>query len=430
MQSWKKTFYIMWVAQFCSMMGFSFVFPFMPFYLRDHLGVTGEASVAWWAGMASSATGFSLMVFSPIWGHLADRFGRKPMVLRSMFGGGVVIGLMAFARTSTDLVVLRAIQGAFTGTLTASVALVASVVPARRAGFALGMMQAAAFAGTSVGPLFGGLLWEWWGPRPTFLLAGAVLALAGLVVKFGVVEHFVRHPEHEKEKRGSFGQVFAATGFLVAAFVIFQIQFANMVRQPVFVLFIEKLHGTTEGAASLVGKLAAAAGVVGAVFAVVFGRCSDAWGHKRTLVLCTMLAGIAVIPQAFSQKVWQMFALQLIFGLGVAGMMPSVNVIVKNIMLPQNLGKAFGVTSSVRCLGMALGPLVGGYLAAHLGPDIRLRAPFLLTGVLLLATALLVLWQIGSKAGEPAPDPSRPEPAFDPGEGAGPSHELNQLEAE
>jgi len=250
--SWKKTFYIMWLAQFCSIMGFSFVLPFMPLYVRE-LGVSGDANVAWWAGLASSATGFSLMFFSPIWGHLADHYGRKPMVLRSMFGGAVVLALMGLSRNVTDLVILRAIQGALTGTVTATVALVASVVPAHRAGFALGMMQAAVFAGGSIGPLLGGEMWDRFGPQAPFLMAGAVLALGGLVVKFAVVEDFTRHPASEKHRRGSFREVFTAAGFLAAALVIFQIQFANMVRQPVFVLFIEELYGSGEAVARFVG---------------------------------------------------------------------------------------------------------------------------------------------------------------------------------
>ncbi len=389
MQPWKRTFYIMWVAQFCSIMGFSFVLPFMPLYVRQ-LGITGDANVAWWAGLASSATGFSLMVFSPIWGHLADRYGRKPMVLRSMFGGAVVLALMGLSRNVTDLIILRAIQGALTGTVTASVAMVASVVPARRTGFALGMMQAAVFTGGSFGPLLGGEMWDRLGPQAPFLAAGIVLGVGGLVVKFGVVEDFTRHPASEKHRRGSFRQVITATGFLVAALVIFQIQFANMVRQPVFVLFIEQLYGSGESVARFVGRLMFVAGLVAAVFAGVFGRYADTWGHKRMLVLCTALAGLAVLPQAFARNVWELAGLQVVFGLAVAGMMPSVNAIVTNMIAPQNLGKAFGVTSSVRCLGMTLGPLTGGYLAIHTG----LRGPFVVTGVLLLVTTLLVLWKI------------------------------------
>jgi len=391
MQSWKRTFHIMWVAQFCSILGFSFVLPFMPLYVRK-LGITGDANVAWWAGLASSATGFSLMAFSPIWGHLADHYGRKPMVLRSMFGGAVVLTLMGLSRNVTDLVILRAVQGALTGTVTASVALVAAVVPARRMGYALGMMQASVFAGGSIGPLLGGEMWHRFGAQAPFLVAGVVLALGAVVVKFGVVENFTRHSAAEKHRRGSFRQVFTATGFLVAALVIFQIQFANMVRQPVFVLFVEELYGPGADVAKFVGRLLCIAGLVAAVFAGVFGRYGDTWGQKRMLVFCTALAGLAVLPQALAQNVWQLAGLQVVFGLAVAGMMPSVNAIVTSTMSPQNLGKAFGVTSSMRCMGLALGPMTGGYLAGLTG----LRGPFVATGVLLLLSALLVSWKIRS----------------------------------
>jgi len=97
-----------------------------------------------------------------------------------------------------------------------------------------------------------------------------------------------------------------------------------------------------------------------------------------------------VLPQALARNVWQLAGLQVVFGLAVAGMMPSVNAIVTNMMDSRNLGKAFGVTSSVRCLGMTVGPLTGGYLAIHTG----LRGPFVATGALLLITAVLVFWRI------------------------------------
>jgi DHA1 family multidrug resistance protein-like MFS transporter len=424
MEPWKKTLYIMWVAQFSSLMGFSFVLPFMPFYVRQ-LGVEGDANIAWWAGIASAATSFTLTIFSPIWGHVADRHGRKVMVLRSMFGGAVVLLLTGFARNITELCILRALQGAVTGTMTASMALVASTTPSFRSGYALGLMQAAAFAGSSMGPYLGGKMWDLWGSRAPFLVASCVLVAAGTLVKFGVKENFRRHTSRGKGHPGSFAEVFAATGFLVAVLVLFQIQFGTMARQPVFVLFIEQLYGTHEGVATFVGQLLAVTGLVAALSAGVFGRFSDRLGHRRLLACSTLVAGVVVLPQAFARNVWELAALQVVFGFAVAGIGPSANAIIRRAVPDRNIAKAYGISASLTSLGSGLGPLVGGYLAGPAG--LGLRAPFLVTGAVLILTAGVAMVALKSSAPaldaaeaqvDVAPTIALPAPALDPEEGS------------
>jgi DHA1 family multidrug resistance protein-like MFS transporter len=331
-----------------------------------------------------------MTVFAPIWGILADRYGRKLMVLRSMFGGAVVLALMAFARNVSDLLVLRLLQGALTGTVTASVALVASVAPVNRSGYALGMMQAAVFGGASIGPLLGGAMADKLGFRPPFFVAAAVLLIGGLLVRFGVQEQVGSQPVVRERKRGSFAEVIGATGFIVATFALFQIQFANTAVSPVFVLFVEKLNGTPLGVATITGGIMSVAGIAAAFSAGMFGRFGDAWGHKRLLVVSTLFAGLITLPQAFARDVGQLFVLRVLLGLAAAGIMPSANAIIRSITVEENVGTAFGLVSSASCLGTALGPLAGGYLAASMG----LPAPFVLTGMVLVLTSFLVTWGV------------------------------------
>lgn len=385
MTPWRKTFYASWVAQVISVTGFTFVLPFLPLYIRT-LGVESEADVARWAGIIGAATGATMTVSAPIWGGLADRYGRKIMVLRAMFCGAGILALMGFARGVGDLLILRLLQGALTGTITASVALVSSVTPTERSGYALGMMQAAVFGGASVGPLLGGAIADRLGFRPACWIAGSVLLVGGLLVKFAVREQFRPVSESTRRETGSFVHVLAATGFFAAVFVLFQVQFANGAMWPVFPLFVEKLHGTRADAATVTGVILSAAGIVAAVSAGLFGRIGDAWGHKRLLVACTLFAGMVSIPQALAHSVPQLFFIRVLFGLGAAGILPSANAIIRAITHDHNIGKAYGITSSASCFGMALGPLAGGYLAAHVG----LTAPFILTGLVLICTSVVV----------------------------------------
>ena len=396
MSSWKRTLYACWLAQVFSITGFAFVFPFMPLYIRS-LGVTERAEVIRWAGIADSATAVTMALFAPVWGSLADRFGRKPMVLRSMIGGAAVLSLMGFCRTVGQLVVCRLLQGVLTGTVTASVALVASAAPRERSGYALGMMHVGVLVGVSIGPFFGGAMAEVFGFRAAFLIAGALLLAGGLLVKFAVEEHFTPAMPGDGAARGSFGEVLAAGGFLAAVFALFTIQFANSAPAPIFPLFIEKLRSTSERIKVVTGSVVSVGGVAAALSAGVFGRFSDAWGHKRVLVATTAFAALVSILHLFVQSVGHLVALRALLGLGAAGMMPAANAIIRDITAERNLGRAFGVTSSLACAGMALGPLAGAYLGRHY----TLRTPFVLTGVVLGFAAGLVLWRV--QRDRPAP---------------------------
>ena len=154
-KKWQRNLWATWVAEFLAIMGFSSSFPIWSYFIQE-LGVTGDA-VAKWSGIIISASSLTMGIMGPIWGMLSDRYGRKMMVMRAMFGGAVTIGLMGFAQTVEQMLVLRLIQGAFTGTVAAATTLVASTTPRERLGETLGKLQLAIFLGQSIGPITGRL---------------------------------------------------------------------------------------------------------------------------------------------------------------------------------------------------------------------------------------------------------------------------------
>jgi DHA1 family multidrug resistance protein-like MFS transporter len=137
---WQRTLYIMVAAQLVAGVGLSNMFPFLPLYVQA-LGTKTSLSLEFWAGMVYSAQAMTMMIASPIWGAVADRYGRKLMVQRAMFGGAVMMLLMAFARSAEALALLRAAQGLVTGVISAASALVAAVAPRERTGYAMGLLQ-------------------------------------------------------------------------------------------------------------------------------------------------------------------------------------------------------------------------------------------------------------------------------------------------
>jgi len=155
--NWRHNLYAIFITELVAMAGFSVVGPILPLYIRE-LGVQSEDAVRLWSGIIFSAPAVTMTLASPIWGALSDRHGRKVMVVRAMFGGAIIIALAGLAQNVQQLAVLRAIQGALTGTVTAATTLVATTVPRRHAGYALGLLQMAIYAGASVGPVMGGLV--------------------------------------------------------------------------------------------------------------------------------------------------------------------------------------------------------------------------------------------------------------------------------
>jgi DHA1 family multidrug resistance protein-like MFS transporter len=390
---WKSTLAASWTAQICSIIGFAMVVAFLPPFVRE-LGVHDEKAVLLWSGWLSTAAGLVMAVVAPIWGVLADRHGRKLMVMRSMFGGMVVLGLMAYVHNVHQLLALRMMQGLLTGTVAASVALVGSVVPPRRAGFALGLMHTALYIGNALGPGVGGRLAYAYGMRVPFLFAAGFLFLGGLMTALGVHEEFdAQELEEGKDEAGTIRQVLTLTGFGTLAALLFLVMFSGSFVGPVLPLYIEKLAGNIPGGATRVtGDILAVGGVAAAVSATILGRMGDRLGYGRVLTICTLLTGLTLIPHAFAQTPGQLLLWRILTSFSGAGTIPAINALIRHLVPRHACGKAFGLTQSISCLGWAFGPLVGSALAAQFG----MGTPFLIVGLMFVAISVLV-WRVVPK---------------------------------
>jgi len=376
MAPWKRTFYSAFIAQILSIVGFAFCFPFLPFFIKE-LGVESTADQAWWAGVVMSAAGVTLALFAPIWGMLADKYGRKCMVLRAMFCGTVIMFLMSLVQTVPQLIVCRLLQGAFTGTVAASVALVAGVTPAHRSGFALGMMQAAVFIGVCLGPFFGGIVADHFGYRMAFRIGALVILVGGVLIQFGTKEEFTPPDPERKETHGTFSDVLKNPTFLLAVFIMLAVRLSNSLASPSFPLIVRDIHGSGEAINSLTGSIIAVSALAGAVSAAVLGHFGDSWGHRKVLIICCIGGAIASFAHLPIDSIPGLFVVRTMFGLSIAGMIPATNAMIRHETADHNIGKAYGAATSFSMSGLAIGPLLGGYLGGTFG----LRTPFLVMGL-------------------------------------------------
>jgi DHA1 family multidrug resistance protein-like MFS transporter len=388
-RAWRRNLYALWLAQLLTIVGFSMRAPFLPFFLGD-VGADSFASQALWSGIINAGGAGVMAVAAPFWGIVADRYGRKPMVVRAMFAGFCTISLMSLAQNPGQLLVLRFFEGAFTGSVTASTTLVASSTPRRNRGFALGMMQMAIFSGASAGPLLGGVLADLIGYRASFLVAGSLLLIGGLIVLFLVHEQFERPAKGEAgvaENGPSLRLILFGGAMLAMIGVLFGLRVSNSAIQPIMPLFVEEISGATRSVASLAGLALGVAGVASAVSAVTLGRLADRIGQTKILLIATTCAGLAFIPLAFSQNIVQLILFNALAGAAAGGVLPSANAIIANLTPARRRGAVYGAVAAAASLGGFIGPLGGAALAAA----VDIRYTFLVSGILLLLVALWVL---------------------------------------
>ena len=403
MTAWKRTFVSAFIAQICSITGFSFAMPFLPFYIKD-LGVTDPKMQTFWAGLCLGAAGVTFSLFSPVWGNLAYRHGRKIMVVRSMFGGTLVLVLMSIVQSPWQLLACRFLQGCLTGTVPASVALVASVAPPRRTGFALGMMNSAVFIGAAGGPLVGGIVADAFGYRNAFLCGAVVMTVGALVALFGTREEFQR-PAGSKPSL-PLKRIMLLPGFLAAVMVMLAVRLSNSIANPAFPLIVREIHANLKTLNTVTGGIVAVAAVAGAVSSAVLGLLGDRHGHKRILIGCCLGAAVASFAHAFATTVPQLVVLRILFGLTVAGMLPAANAVISHATPSDSIGKAFGWATSISTLGFAFGPALGGYIGMVAG----LRKPFIVTAVcqlLLLVVVFVYMSDRHSSSDEEDPSDAR-----------------------
>ncbi len=381
---WQRTVYTVALAQLVSIIGFWFVLPFMPFYIRE-LGVTDEGQVAIWAGVTMTASGLMFAVFSPVWGVLADRYGRKIMVERAMFSGAVIIALMGAVHNVYQLVGLRMLQGALTGTVVACTTLVSSIVPRDQIGRSLGIQQMAVVAGSSLGPWLGGMMAAHWGYRIPFFAAGALLLLGGIITLVGAYEDFTPPSKDSTPENHGMREAFGGKGLFAVLAVFFFLALSLGFVGPIFPLFVEEIASKST-AAMVTGQLMMVTGIGAGIGSLLIGPLGDRFGHKSLLTASVLLGGIVIALHAVVKVITALFGLRVVTGLATGGITVAINALIATVVSRDTYGRAYGVTQTARALGWAIGPLVGGVLASAIG----LRWPFVVTGGMLAISAGLI----------------------------------------
>ncbi|GAB4423871.1 MAG: MFS transporter [Anaerolineae bacterium] len=384
---WQRTLYTLAFVQFVSAVGMSSIFTFLPLYV-EQLGSSTGLSTEVMAGLVFSVQAFAMMLAAPVWGALADRRGRKMMVLRATWGGAAIIALMGFVRSAEELVVLRGIQGLITGVFSALTALVAASVPRERAGYALGLLQVGLWGGLSAGPLFGGFVADQFGFRASFLATAALLGVAGGLTWWGVHEHFVPITPLGAGQNGflaAWGHVLSVYGVRLTFIARFLNTLGRTMINPFTPLLVQELMHDSERTATITGLLLAVSAAAGTVAAVYLGQLGDRVGHRRVLVTMALLAGIFYLPTLLVTSVWQLGLLLTLTGAAAGGIMPTLSALLATYTEPGEEGAVYGLESAIISAGRAVAPMIAAALATWFG----LRSIYVTVGIVFLIMALV-----------------------------------------
>ena len=384
--NWKRTLYLLVFVQLVSAIGFSSIFPFLPLYVET-LGSSHGLGIETLAGLVYSVQAFTMMLAAPIWGALADRHGRKPMVVRATVGAALITALMAFATSAEQLVAMRAVQGIVSGVISAITALVASIVPRERAGYALGLLQVGLWGGISIGPLIGGVTADVLGFRAAFLFTAALLMIAGLLAWRLVHEDFTPIPSAPGRGMGFFAawrHVVSMPGVASTYLARFLNELARNLVMPFLALFVLMLMDREGGTATVTGVITALSAIAGTVSAIYLGRLGDRIGHKRVLLASAIGAAGAYLPQGMVSEVWQLMVLQALTGFAAGGVMPTLSALLATYTDPGEEGAVYGLEASIMSAARATAPMIGAALVSTLG----MRSLFTGTGLLFIVLAI------------------------------------------
>ena len=365
--------------------GFTLVMPFLPLYIAE-LGTTDVGEIAMWTGLTLGATPTVTAISAPLWGRVGDRYGSKVLVIRSLVAFILTTAAMGSVTAPWQLLALRALLGIFAGYGALTISMAAESSPRDRMAQAIGMVQTGHRLGPAVGPVIGGLLAPIVGLRRSFLLASRfyVIALVAIVV-------FYKEPREGKAPRAVRGgatvlkHLFRLPGFLLALAVIFGFQTVDRSFGPVLPLYVAQVGVPVSRIPIITGVLFSLGAIAAALGHHLAGRLMRRHSARTVIVTGAMLAATAVGIIVIAPSLWAVAAAMPLFGVSVGVSTTTIYAVAGSSLPPDAHATGFGVMTTASLLGLAVSPVIAGFIGGN-----GLRLVFMADVVLLVIVSALV----------------------------------------
>jgi DHA1 family multidrug resistance protein-like MFS transporter len=386
--AWVASFGAVVLCQLLNVALFSSVQPFLPLYLRE-LGETEAAAVAWTGAMLAVSSGLQMLV-NPLWGSLADRFGRKAMVMRAQLSTVVTFALLPLTGQAWQVFAVRSAQGLVGGAGPALTTLAATILPPKRLGFGLGLFQTAQFIGISVGPLVGGLAAAALGFRGAFGVTAGLMVVASIVAWVVIHEPAAGARQSSGSPTLTFGQRLAfisgAPRLRAPLVATFAYQTAYTTSVALLPLHLYNLAGSGADASAAVGLVLTVTALGSALGATTLGWLAGRLGAPTIALVSFAATAALLIPQAWLGSPTEFAAVRLCMGFAACGVMPSLRTVLaeeagRHDSTAGNMGAIYGLNQSAFAGGMAGGSALAALVASFWGLPATYTAAGLLIGL-------------------------------------------------
>jgi MFS transporter, DHA1 family, multidrug resistance protein len=360
--------------------------PFLPLYL-EQLGVTDVGDISLWAGLSLGVTPAVTAVMAPFWGKVADRYGRKIMIERSLASFVIVMGATAFVTEPWHVFALRAVQGLFAGYGALALTMAADSAPKEHTAYAIGFLQSAQRMGPALGPVIGGIVAQAVGLRRAFLVTAGFYLIALILVAVLYDERVVRSRTSEAgpERQVTFRNVLAFENFLLLMVVIFGVQFVDRSFGPVLPLFVAELGAPPSRIAFVSGLLFSVGATSAASGNKLCARWLRQWSPRSVIATGCGCAGLSVGAYLVTKNAWWLLAPTALFGVASGTAMTAAYTSASAVIPAGATGAGFGLLTTASLAGLALSPVINGFVGST-----SIRAVFVLDAIILGALALVV----------------------------------------
>lgn len=382
----KRNVIIMWFANFFVAGSMTMVLPFISLYIQS-FGSFSESYIQSWSGWIFAITFVAAFLFSPIWGRIGDKYGRKNILIISATGTAMSVLLMGFANSVWHLFFLRMMMGVFTGFIPMSQALISTQTPKEIAGRVLGTLQTGSITGTLMGPLLGGFLADIFGYASTFKWTSITIFLSALIVMFGIKEIKLKISVENKSysSKQVLKHIFNKPVLLVMMIISMLVQVAHFSIQPILSLYVIEINGPAN-IALMSGMAFSVSGLGNLFMAKRWGSLGDRIGYTKIIIFLLIAAGILYFPGAFVTNIWQLIVLRFLLGIAIGGIIPVRLAYIRQNAPLSMQGEVLGYSTSLRFLGNIIGPALGGMLAGFFG----ISSVFFVTSGLLVLSGLIM----------------------------------------
>jgi MFS transporter, DHA1 family, multidrug resistance protein len=383
---WQRNVWALSLSVFIAFVGFQFFSPFLPLYVQE-LGVTDPAAVALWSGLLAAVTPAVSGVLAPLFGRLADRFGRKMMLIRSLAGFTVIIAAMGLVTSVQQLFAARFLQGLFAGFTPMAMAVASVSAPREKVATAIARVQGAQLLSVAVGPAIGGLAASHLGIRPAFYITAALCAVSLVALIFLFQEQRAAPVGDSPARRRSapFREFLGQPHFVPVMGLLVIAQFID--RGLALVIPLQVAHMADVAAPAATSGIIISAAAVGATLsASLAARLSAALPTGQLLFIQLVAGGVFCAAMALAGGWVSLLVLRVLVALCLGGTLTLAYALGGMIVPAEARGAAFGWLAMGVQIGTAASPLLTGALAAA-----SLRSAYVLDGALAWLGALVLL---------------------------------------